>query len=484
MNTFSRSFITVCLALPALLCLAPTVVAAEIAVASTADLALAIESARNGDIIRLSGDITLDERLPKITADITIEGDGFTISGAGEFSILCVGEGANVTLNHLNLIDGRADYCVAWDDNHVPYAQDCPDDDKRSVGGAILNIGGVVTVNSSSFRDNMADGFGGAISSDLGSLSITGSDFRDNRADYSGGAIYFSEGTVSIRDSQFSSNEASAGGALISTGSKVTIIGGSFSGNTSVESGAILNTRFSEVTIAKSRFSGNSADYGGGAIGNWGALSIGDSVFTGNRSADDGGAISSGGDPELAVNGCSFIDNIAEGYGGAISMNAWDKAQSITNSSFSGNRAGEWGGGLYLRWGAVTLTHLTMTDNYASRGGGIYVGDEGHGGDVILRNSLIAGSEGGDCVFQEYAEMKENAGNFIADGTCGPALGGDPGLAEIIEPEDGSPPFVPLDADSRAIDAADSNYCPALDQRGSPRPHGAGCDIGAYEYTG
>ena len=484
MNTFSRSAMAVCLALATLLCLAPTVVAAEIKVASTDVLARAIQSARDGDIIRLSADITLDARLPKITANITIEGGGFTISGAGEFSILFVGEGASVTLNNLNLIDGKADYCIVWDDNHVPHAQDCPDDDKRSVGGAILNIGGELTVNSSSFRDNVAEGFGGAIDSNLGSLRIAGSDFSDNRADYSGGAIYLSGGTLSIRDSQFSSNEATTGGALMSAGANVSITGSSFSGNTSGDSGAILNYRYSEMTITKSRFTGNSAEYGGGAIGNSGAMFVTDSTFRRNRSADEGGAISSFGDPRFAVNGCSFIGNIAEGYGGAISMNAWDKAQTITNSSFSGNRAGEWGGGIYLRWGAVTLTHLTITDNSAQHGGGIYVGDEGHGGDVILRNSLVAGSEGGDCVFQKYAEMKENVGNFIADGTCGPALSGDPGLGEVIEPEDGSPPFVRLEAGSRATDAADSNYCPATDQRGRARPQGAGCDIGAYEYAG
>ena len=127
----------------------------------------------------------------------------------------------------------------------------------------------------------------------------------------------------------------------------------------------------------------------------------------------------------MAVNGCSFIGNIAEGYGGAISVNAWDQEQTITNSSFSGNRAGEAGGGIYLRWGAVTLTHLTLTDNSAQRGGGIDVSHEGHGSDVSILNTLIAGSEGGDCFFLKYAEMKANVGNFIADGSCAPALSGD-----------------------------------------------------------
>jgi len=35
---------------------------------------------------------------------------------------------------------------------------------------------------------------------------------------------------------------------------------------------------------------------------------------------------------------------------------------------------------------------------------------------------------------------------------------------------------------SPAIDAGDADNCPATDQRGIPRPQGAGCDIGAYEF--
>ena len=41
---------------------------------------------------------------------------------------------------------------------------------------------------------------------------------------------------------------------------------------------------------------------------------------------------------------------------------------------------------------------------------------------------------------------------------------------------------VPL-AGSPAIDKGDNSNCPALDQRGIPRPQGAGCDIGAVELT-
>ena len=37
---------------------------------------------------------------------------------------------------------------------------------------------------------------------------------------------------------------------------------------------------------------------------------------------------------------------------------------------------------------------------------------------------------------------------------------------------------------SPAIDHGDDAGCPTADQRGVPRPRGAACDIGAYEYGG
>ena len=41
---------------------------------------------------------------------------------------------------------------------------------------------------------------------------------------------------------------------------------------------------------------------------------------------------------------------------------------------------------------------------------------------------------------------------------------------------------VDLLANSPAIGLAAAAYCPETDQRGVPRPQGAACDLGAYEF--
>jgi hypothetical protein len=47
----------------------------------------------------------------------------------------------------------------------------------------------------------------------------------------------------------------------------------------------------------------------------------------------------------------------------------------------------------------------------------------------------------------------------------------------------GATPTLALLPDSPAIDAVTSGACPETDQRGVPRPSGARCDIGAFEFV-
>ena len=374
---------------------APTVYAADIRLSSSCTLVDAILAAnhdrpegdcpagRGADTIALTQDITLRTELPAIISKITIEGNGYTISGDNRYRIF-YNEGGVLTINNLTMTKGYVEGGLILEDESLKNTTANP------IGGAIVNWKGRISISDSNFSDNSA-WEGAAIFNWKGRLSIVSSNFSGNSADLWGGAI-FNAGELSISDS-------------------------SFVGNSSAISNAIDGT----LNIVNSSFSGNSADEIGGAISSVGKLSITNSTFSDN-SADTGGAISSGG--EL----------------------------SIVNSTFSHNSA-DMGGAIH-NWESGTLNII---------------------------NSIIAG-RGRDACFSE-SRIRQNIGNFIQDGSCNPAFHGDPMLGELVEPEDGSPAYFPLLAGSRAIDAADGDYCPATDQIGAARPQDVGCDIGAIEYV-
>jgi len=531
------------------LLLTPAAYAADITLSSSCTLADAIIAANNdraeadcpagrgADAIALTRDITLDGGLPKITSDIAIEGNGYTISGGNRWRIF-YNDGGALTIHDLTMTKGYVEGDLIYNVDGTRKTTTA-----QPFGGAIVNWKGTVAVSNSGFSGNSAK-HGGAIVN-LGELSISDSSFSDNSAEYGGGAIYNDEGTLSISDSAFSGNSADwgggaidnwgelsisdssfsgnstevGGGAIDSLG-KLSISGSAFSGNSAEVGGAIynrgelsivngtfggnladnaggaidnegelsiVNSTFSdnlsevgsgaihnngELSISDSSFSGNSAEYGG-AIYNWGELSIVSSAFSGNSADESGGAIVNGGDGTLSISDSIFSHNSAEYSGGVIEN--WSEL-SITNSTFSDNSA-EYGGGVIGNWGELSITNSTFSDNSADSWGGAIDNE----GELSIVNSIIAG-RGGNACFSD-GELKRNISNFILDGTCSPALRGDPMLGELVEPEDGSPAYFPLLAGSRAIDAADDDYCPATDQIGTVRPQGGGCDIGAIEYV-
>ncbi len=493
---------------------ASSVHAADIAVDADCSLADAIIAAnrdqpegncpagRGADIITLSQDITLDGSLPKITSNITIEGNGHTISGNNHYRIFYNNGGALI-INNLTMTQGYVEADLIRNEDGTLKVTTA-----RAFGGAIANTG-ELSITNSSFSHNSAEYVGGAIYND-GELSISDSTFSHNSADIFGGAIY-NTGELSISDSAFSRNSADDEGGAIENVGILSISDSAFSHNSAESGGAIanggelsiVNSNFSDnvdsaienvgiLSIVSSTFSHNSAEYLGGAIYSWyGELSIVSSTFSHNTAGSQGDAIGNqsfsfivswdgqGGAignwrGELSISNSSFSNNSASS-GGAI-FNGSDNTLSITNSTFSDNSAEETGGAID-NGGELIIVSSTFSGNSAEWGGAI-LNDEG---ELSMVNSIIAG-RGKDACYSD-SRLRHNINNFIQDGTCSPAFEGDPMLGELVEPEDGSPAYFPLLAGSPAIDAADDAYCPETDQIGTTRPQGAGCDIGAIEYV-
>ncbi len=445
---------------------ASSIHAADIAVDSDCSLADAIIAANRdraegdcpaghgADTIILSQDITLRTELPVITSDITIEGNGYAISGNNRWRIFYNSIGGRLTIHNLIMTKGRVDFLFSATT-------------ANSIGGAIVNWKGTLKISNSTFSNNSAE-HGGAISNNEGTLSISDSAFSDNSADKRGGAIENDSKNLSIINSTFSDNSASWGGAIYNGRDRLSIINSTFSDNSADEDGGVI-FNWGELNIGDSNFSDNSADEDGGVIFNWGELNIGDSSFSGNSAEYDGGAIENWG--RVSIRDSSFIDN----YDDAIRNNS---KLNIINSTFSNNYIANGDAIFSGKDRKLSIINSTFSDNSADWGGTIYNWGDG---TLSMVNSIIAG-RGGTCVSRSRL-LRQSISNFIQDGTCSPAFRGDPMLGKLVVPEDGSPAYFPLLAGSPAIDATDDEYCPATDQIGTVRPQGVACDIGAIEYV-
>ncbi|WP_280663846.1 MULTISPECIES: hypothetical protein [unclassified Kitasatospora] len=133
--------------------------------------------------------------LPPITTPITLLGLGSTITrapGASAFRILQVEGAANVPETNGRL--SMAGVTIRGGSAAAPYP-----------GGGIANLGGTVSLISSSVTGNTAVA-GGGIYTDNGAVSLTASGVTGNTAATSGGGIYVNSGQVTMLASTVSGN--------------------------------------------------------------------------------------------------------------------------------------------------------------------------------------------------------------------------------------------------------------------------------------
>ena len=176
--------------------------AADIEVGASCSLADAITAAnrdaprggcpagRGADTITLSGDITLDAELPRLTSDMTIQGKGHTISGDNTFPIFKIYEG-DIALHDVMLTEGRSS--------------------PGGGGGAVdLNRSARMTIRNSSLIDNQANGYGGAIFvADEAMLDIANSTISGNRAIFGGALAMMHQAQVTLTHVTITNNSTS-----------------------------------------------------------------------------------------------------------------------------------------------------------------------------------------------------------------------------------------------------------------------------------
>ena len=242
--------------------------------------------------------------LPIVTDTLVIEGNGATLERGATTNLFRLLEiqNHNLTLNNTAVTGGAVD--------------------TNTAGGGIYGYQAAVTINNGTITNNQAVR-GGGISTKYGSLTITDSTLSGN--------------------STTGTSSTDGGGAVHSYRSAITVNNSQIMNNTSGASGGGLNGYYAPFTVRDSMISGNTAgDKGGGMNVYKGGLTLEDSMVTQNTT----GANRSGG-------GIYFHGD----YGSA--------QMALTRSHLVGNQSGSLGGGMYSKYGSVTIADSIVTNTGA-----------------------------------------------------------------------------------------------------------------------
>ncbi len=409
-------------------------------------------------------------------------------------------------------------------------------------GGAIYNEGGTVELYGSVLATNYAMGGsagsgtgtarGGAIHSVGGTVLIQECNFLRNvafsgvgvtSAIVQGGAIYLDRSVTTIRDCQLTENKV----ATLSNSdlSGLTSVASVFGGALFVQSGTAAVSRVKFLTntaISGNSRSGSPGQAQGGAVWNGGTLTIETATLAGGMAQGGsgtaaqkgmGGAIYNAGslvlqETDIVLNRTRSGDGRntgiggfpgSEGMGGGIFNSgallatnctvASNSVQGGASGSFGSADAAAFGGGVFAGGGSTYFMNVTMAGNTvnplkigSSFGPPFGANIVATNSSVTLRNTLVAGTGTNANI---WGAVIDGGYNMCSDGSAHFNSGTsfnftDPKLLPLAD-NGGPSPTMALALDSPAIDFGTQNGAPSVDQRGSPRPSGAGVDIGAYE---
>ncbi|HEY3495198.1 MAG TPA: choice-of-anchor Q domain-containing protein, partial [Polyangiaceae bacterium] len=413
--------------------------------------------------------------------------------------------------------------------------------------GGVVNLGDLTLIDTT-VRDNVADRLGGGINNAArlvlaGShvirntarsgagianqfeLFVTSSTISDNHAESMGGGIYATvlapgfESSVAIDDSIIELNSAFQGGGIHHDSGTLDIVDTTLEDNAAELNGGGLNNQLAGPTrVTRSIFQGNSA-VGGGAIANWydSELTLDRVAITNNFASGSGGGIQNIA-AVATVTQSTFALNFSGGVGGGIHSEGFDAGAfasflDLQNSTLSGNRATDDGGGVF-NGNVLVARNVTIAFNTADAdadgegdGGGL-ASPASDGVRAVLANTIVGSNRdlSPQVRRRDCSGSVESAGWNLIEALSGCALTGNlqgnligisPRLLALADNGGSVPTHLPSGPtsatpspalDTGAPPATTGEFrCSDRDQRSILRPRDgnldgiARCDIGAVE---
>ncbi|HWJ08090.1 MAG TPA: choice-of-anchor Q domain-containing protein, partial [Nocardioides sp.] len=363
-----------------------------------------------------------------------------------------------------------------------------------SAGGALYATANVTTtIRDSVVSGNSSQSGGGIFNS--GSITVRDSEISGNAASFQGGGLTNGSTVVAdapsatVVDTVVRGNSAAVAGGGLQNLSRATlaVTGGRVDDNSAAGGGGIVVGDASTASVTRTTVSGNTAtSLGGAGVFSSGNLSVDRSVLTANKALGNngiGGAVYSGSatanaSTTLQVEASTLSGNQAYGGSAVVVYSTGSGATNtatIARSTVAGNASTSQYGAIEQVGRPVTITHSTITDNTAAAGGagGLATGAPAGGG---VSNTVFSGNTPKAC----SGPVVNNGGNHAGPGDtgCGVATSADPQLGPLGDNGGPTPTRLP----SATSPLLDKLACgPGADQRGTARPQGAKCDIGAVE---
>ncbi len=369
----------------------------------------AFNNAGNGDVIQLTGDISINRgnTIEIGNKNLTLDLNGHHITISSNITLFKVNSGGLTIKNSAGDANGSKSFTYKTMTSAVTnQAKGTTSENTASYtvstngyiqgnASAIVNVaGGTFTLESGL----LCDGTGRAIYQGGGTVNLSGGYINGftrtgdvNNNDSFGGAVRVTGGTLNLSGTVLSNNKALNGGAIYNNGGTVNMTGGVISQNTSTR------------TTTNWNYHGEESNYkcGGGGIyaDNASTTTISGGYVSFNVTTDTGyfdgggGILISGDNTTLNFSGGYITGNTAAGGGGIRASFGSKTIVNMTGGYLSQNTStnAEGGGANFDRNCTATITAGYVTNNNCIKGehwggGGLFCAD---GATLNLTNTLI-----------------------------------------------------------------------------------------------